>query len=414
MPEVSFYDPTPVSPERRDRENMSLQEQLALQMIAQGTSSDPVYSPLQGLARALQGPIGAYIQKGEEEKATQAQQARDQSSQRALAEAMALSRGQPGAPPTSQGPQMAPRPANPQAAQQRIMQNPDLARQAAPQVLAQIMAGAEPQKPYSLSPGQERRGPNNQVVARNPAAQKQRRIVKGADGYQHYADTGERVMPGVKMKPPSSGINMQFGDEGRLQSLSTGGAQVQGGIQKKTTGDLEKGVLGDQQVMDRLTYIDSLYDQNFLTYKGAVTGFGADIWNKLDPDQRSQFTQRRSAFASQVHNFSNAYRKWVTGVASSAKEMPLIENAIPNMKDSPQSFESKKASLKQFTRKLMVRKIAALNDGITIGSDRWKRYMEENPMEGIPTLQERGEELEGLGYDVGQIKAILGEEGYRY
>ena len=419
MPQVSLYDPQMVRPERRPTPQsgrvLSPQEILALEMIQRGTSNAPVHSPLQGLARALQAPIGAYVGKQGREKREGQQAEMDTNTQRALAEALALSQGQPGAPPTSGGPPMSPRAPDPRAAQQRAMRDPQLAPKMADQVLAQIMAGPQQQKPYTLSPGAQRRGPNNQLLAENPAVAKPptgHKLVKDGSsetGYSYVNAQGNKI---PNAPPPRGGMNLQFGDEGRLQSLSTGGAQVQGGLGKSTRTDLEKGVLSDQAVVDRLTYIDSLYDPNFLTYKGAVTGFGADIWNKLDPDQRSKFTQRRSAFASQVHNFSNAYRKWVTGVASSAKELPLIENAIPNMKDSPQSFESKKDNLKQFTRKLMVRKIAALNDGITIGSDRWKEYMDENPMEGIPSLQERGEELEAMDYPKEQIKNILRQEGY--
>lgn len=45
----------------------------------------------------------------------------------------------------------------------------------------------------------------------------ERRIVQGADGYNYYADTGERVLPGVEAKPEKPPTGYRYGEDGNLQ-----------------------------------------------------------------------------------------------------------------------------------------------------------------------------------------------------
>ena len=53
--------------------------------------------------------------------------------------------------------------------------------------------------------------------------EKERRIVKGADGFQYYADTGERVLPGVKASPKDSKERRIIKDiDGRQRYADTG------------------------------------------------------------------------------------------------------------------------------------------------------------------------------------------------
>ncbi len=53
--------------------------------------------------------------------------------------------------------------------------------------------------------------------------EKERRIVQGADGFQYYADTGERVLPGVKASPKDSKERRIIKDiDGRQRYADTG------------------------------------------------------------------------------------------------------------------------------------------------------------------------------------------------
>ena len=57
---------------------------------------------------------------------------------------------------------------------------------------------------------------------------KERKIVKGADGFNYFADTGERVLPGVQAKPPTpeDPNKVKRGQTENLQKLFTNNAIV--------------------------------------------------------------------------------------------------------------------------------------------------------------------------------------------
>jgi hypothetical protein len=58
---------------------------------------------------------------------------------------------------------------------------------------------------FSLSQGQARYDANGNIVAENakPVEAAARKTIQGADGYQYYMDTGERVLPGVNKPAPA-------------------------------------------------------------------------------------------------------------------------------------------------------------------------------------------------------------------
>jgi len=95
------------------------------------------------------------------------------------------------------------------------------------------------------------------------------------------------------------------------------------------------------------------------------------------------------------------------------KEMAEIKRATFSEDDSPQSFEAKLASIKQMTRKLMMRQSLALEQGVKPGGPEWKQFMNDNPLEGFTTMQDRGDALFEMGYKPEQIDMILENEGYK-
>ncbi len=201
--QVSFYPQGTA-----DEPQVSPREALARAMILRGTSTEPVYSPLQGLARALQAPIGAYIQRGERERSGQEAAAQQEASRQALAEALALSQGAPGMMAPGGGPagggQVTPSIAgDPMAAQQRILQDPRLASMAQDKILAQILAGQEPEAGYTLSPGQARFQGGRQVAAL-PAAPDLGSPYTLGPGQRRYSPTGE-LLSEVPPAPSTEG-----------------------------------------------------------------------------------------------------------------------------------------------------------------------------------------------------------------
>ena len=209
------------------------------------------------------------------------------------------------------------------------------------------------------------------------------------------------------------GLDIRFGENGQIESISEGGTTGGGGLQRSTRVQLEKGVLSDQSNLDRINYIESLYEPDFLSYKGGARAWAAGKLNKMSPEMRDQFTQRRAAFMAQANQYFIAYRKWATGVAGGKEEMAEIKRATFSEDDTPQDFEAKMSSIKQMTKKLLVRKVAAAKEGIKPGSQGWKYFLKNNPLDGIPSAQERGDQLLKQGYKKAQVLGIMREEGYR-
>jgi hypothetical protein len=191
--------------------------------------------------------------------------------------------------------------------------------------------------------------------------------------------------------------------------MSTG----DGGGDKPFARGLKKDIMSDQEALDSMNYVTSLYEPEFLSYGGQGKAAWDTFLNKLDPENRSQFTARRSAFVSQANQAFIAYRKWATGVAGGEKEMAEIKRSTYSEDDSPQDFEAKIAGMKQMTKKLMVRKAMALKSGIEVGSKAWKGFVAATSLDGIPDLQQRGDALANLGYSEAQVLGILQQEGYK-
>ncbi len=102
------------------------------------------------------------------------------------------------------------------------------------------------------------------------------------------------------------------------------------------------------------------------------------------------------------------------GRGGGEREMAEIKRSTFSEDDSAQDFEAKIQSMQMMTRKLMARKHQALTKGINVGTKEWKQFVRDNPMEGFPSVQERGDELANkYGYTPKQITDILKNEGYQ-
>lgn len=199
-------------------------------------------------------------------------------------------------------------------------------------------------------------------------------------------------------------------------NVTVGGAQIMNNplpLDKQNTTKQQETVLDTQNQLDSLNYIKSLYSPDYLTYRGGAEAFAANVLNKMDPNQRSQFASRRANFISQTQQYFNAYRKWATGAAASEKEMNWLQESVPSADDSPQEFEAKLQTTQQRVKKVNIRSQMALRSGIQPGADpRWQQFAAEHPLDGIPSANERGAQLEQLGYPKEQVVQILRQEGY--
>lgn len=193
-------------------------------------------------------------------------------------------------------------------------------------------------------------------------------------------------------------------------------------MSKKTQGTLEGDILSGQDALDQLNMIEATFEEDFYTIGGKSEAWLKNFFNKMDASQVDAFTQRKGVHDQYVLQYFNAYRKWVTGVASGEKEMAWIQRSIPSSKDSPMTFQSKLKSIKAYTEKAIARQKLALNKGLNIEpigyNDKgmpifdpaYKKFLNDNPYR--EPIQSRITYLKSLQYSDEQIAKILINEGY--
>lgn len=223
-------------------------------------------------------------------------------------------------------------------------------------------------------------------------------------------------------------LAMQFGNKDISITQNEDGSvtfvQGKGGadMSKKTQGTLEGDILSADDALAQLNMIDATYEPEFYTIGGKFEAWMKNKFNTWDANKQDAWTQRKSVHDQYVLQYFNAYRKWVTGVASGEKEMAWIQRSIPSGKDSPMAFKSKLKSIKTYTEKAIARKKLALekglmvepigyNDkGMPIFDPSYKKFLNENPYR--EPIGSRLEYLRKLGYSNKQIANILIQEGY--
>ncbi len=193
-------------------------------------------------------------------------------------------------------------------------------------------------------------------------------------------------------------------------------------MSKKTQGSLEGDILSGTDALDQLNMIEATFEPDFYTIGGKGEAWVKNFFNKMDPSQVDAFTQRKGVHDQYVLQYFNAYRKWVTGVASGEKEMAWIQRSIPSSKDAPMTFESKLKSIKAYTEKAIARQKLALNKGLNIEpigyndqgmpifDPAYKKFLNDNPYR--EPIQSRITYLKSLQYSDEQIAKILINEGY--
>lgn len=221
-------------------------------------------------------------------------------------------------------------------------------------------------------------------------------------------DGNVKILEDVK-PPPKKGMKI-YDREGNLM-VDMAGSDMREDIPRGAKTELFKDVIAGQETMGELDSISTMYEPEFLTYGGMYQSIASTILNKLDPENRDKFTQRRSNFMSAVNQSFIRYRKWATGVAGGEKEMAEIKRSIINENDSPQDFEAKLQLRKSITRRLIARQKAALKAGVN-NEKQYKEYISDHSLDSIPTLQQRGNQLMKMGYDKVKTLSILREEGY--
>ena len=169
---------------------------------------------------------------------------------------------------------------------------------------------------------------------RVPPKKTERRIVRGADGFNRYADTQERVFPGVEAAAadPQTVVNVTN----------------QPNIEKSTKGQLEKKLIQSQESLGRMDQIVTDFKPEYLTIGDKVEttllGWQEKVGMTLDPAQKKALADRATFFQKTFDSVNRAIRD-MTGAQMSEGEADRLMRGMPNQDDAPTEFMAKMQSV---------------------------------------------------------------------
>lgn len=148
------------------------------------------------------------------------------------------------------------------------------------------------------------------------------------------------------------GMSIEFDEEGRISSISTGGSQGKSGLTPATTTDIQKKLVGINEGYARLQEIASTFkpeyqeigtrwDALLTSWKAKLQGAGS-----VDPADRKLLTEFSDFKRTSVSGF-NLYVKSITGAQVSEHEAKRLQQGFPNPGtglvdgDDPITFKSK-------------------------------------------------------------------------
>ena len=269
---------------QRKQKLAQLLQQQAMSPIEQGATPaggfTPRTSPLQGLAKIMQGYVGQQREKGAQTQQTELAQRMQQERQQALAQAMMQGQGSPQpAPEQGGGPAMPPNPMG--AAQSLAGANDPALQQAGVSMIGKQMEAQMPKRPepYTLTPGGQRRGLNNELLATAPPNPQQPRapqIIQTANGPMMLNEQGQAVpIPGpggspvqAPKKEPLVSVDMK----GEGEYFKTVGKQSG----ERDMGQHDAAIAA----IDNITKLDLTLKQ--ITESSAITGMGSDVLKNIE------------------------------------------------------------------------------------------------------------------------------------
>lgn len=238
--------------------------------------------------------------------------------------------------------------------------------------------------------------------------------------YDAESPTGTRIVRASdavgKPGKMGKGMNIDFGPEGRVSRISTGGKGQNTPLPKRVhTKQVEK-VIGAGERLARLKRIKKIYNPKFLTYKGKAQRFISNIKSKADidmsPEERGALRDHRR-FTQAVQFEFNAYRKEITGAAAAFSELKTLMKAMMNVNLSPEEFE---ASYNEYSRELsrsMRIKNRLIREGLNPGTQQFGENLDGLYLTGDDdSVDARGDELAAQGLGAEQIVDQLEDEGY--
>jgi hypothetical protein len=251
------------------------------------------------------------------------------------------------------------------------------------------------------------------------------KLIKGLSGYAEEnlkgleeiydpeSPTGTRIVRakeavGKPGKMPK-GLDIEFTDEGKVKSISTGGKKGKGGIEKPVRTTVQKKILSAGDTMNSITAIKNRFRPEFqeigTRWGNMVTAWKSKAGMKIDPAERQALDDYSQYIAEAAQNFSLVLKD-MSGVAVNPTEFKRTEAWLPNPGtgllngDSPIELEAKIKRFENFTRRALAKYHYINNKGLTLDD------VDVNQMPAI--IRKRGDEL-AKKYSTGE-NAIYGED----
>ena len=160
-------------------------------------------------------------------------------------------------------------------------------------------------------------------------------------------------------------------------------------LSKKSLTGAEGKILTAIEMEGLLEVMEVLHDDRFSTYVGKGDAVVAELIEKAgltNSDERQAFMIKRSEWEAAVQQYFNAYRKNITGVAASEKEIKLLENSVPNVNDTPSVFKAKVKLQRALNNAVITRNREFIELGIggitrdknNKPTGKYKKHLEDN------------------------------------
>ena len=293
-----------------------------------------------------------------------------------------------------------------------------------------------------LSPEMQQKVVQERLFAKQP----QRKIIKGADGYNYFED-GSRVLPDVQQQPSAPNLETLYDEQTGLPfkgqfNPETGGFDRVGGVKapsngititnpdgtvtqigggqtglgRKAQGQLESGIISNTELLDLTDSVAESFNPDFLTYKGQGEQFFSRQSEKLGvelPEVRKEFLKNRTQFVTKTERLFNAYRKEITGAAAAVQELDRLKKSFLNTDQSPSEFEATLSSYQDELKRTLRLRNKILREGFDPRSKDGGAKLDNSFLTGADDdIEARGNELEQQGKSEEEILATLEREGY--
>jgi len=184
---------------------------------------------------------------------------------------------------------------------------------------------------------------------------KERKIVKAADGFNYYEDTGDRVLPGVQNKSINEKSRILSPEEVKKAGFKAGSIvqeDYRGNYivrQSPTAEDLKKRT----QYENTIGLLDGIEKRYYSLNKpvGGIAGFGFDVDRIKGQAGRltgSKKGKEYSKLTADIDKTTTFLTQAISGAAVSEQEASRIKKLIPQLDDTEVVFEAKLESLKKY------------------------------------------------------------------